>query len=131
MFASLINFVKKFWKYILIFLLGFSCSLLIPSSNVSRLVKKGSKYAQNKEKQIQQLTETNRKLEEDNKKLTQDKKNIESSYFVLSHERDSINVLILNKNKEIIKINKQYEEVNNIDNYNVKQLYQFFSDYNK
>lgn len=124
-----INFIKKYWKYMLCFLLGVLLTCLVPTSPMSNFLKRGYKYINKKEQEIQVLKDANNQLQGQNTILKRDKDVIEKRIVILEAKKDSLDIAIKNQDKVIEKINDKYEEIKRIDNFNDKQLHQFFSDY--
>ncbi len=125
----LTNFIKKYWKYMVCFFFGVFLTCLVPSLPINGFLKKGYKYINKKETEIQVLKDANNKFEGQNQILKRDKEAIEKRIPIMQQKMDSLNEEIKKQNDILEKINNEYEKIDNITNFNDKQLHQFFADY--
>lgn len=128
---NFLNFLKKYWKYLLCFFLGILLACLVPSSPINGFLKKGYKYINKKETEIQVLKDANNKLEGQNQILKRDKEAIEKRIPIMLQRMDSLDKEVKKQDDIIEKINDKYEKVDRITNFNDKQLHQFFADYRR
>lgn len=123
------NFIKKYWKYILCFILGAVIASLIPGSYSNKFFKKSFNYINNKEAEIQSLKDSNNQLNGQITILKRDKDLIASRIVELEKIKDSMDVEIKNQDANINNINSKFAEIKQINNYDDKQLRDYFSKY--
>ncbi len=132
---------SPYFKIIIFAIIAFCLGFLIPNTPIfkNRKIKELEKENQNlhkeidgRNKHINELDSTFSKLKKENVFLVTEINIRDGHINILEQKIDSINGLIETSDSTIIKIkNNGYEEINNVNNWDINQRLNFFSDYFK
>lgn len=132
---------SPYFKLIIFAIVAFCLGFLIPhtpyfkNKTIKQLEAENKKLHDNIEarnKNIALLDEELKKSKAAKSLLENEAINRNIYITSLEHKIDSVNTLIYSSDTTIIKIKKSgYEEINNVNNWNVNQRVEFFSDFFK
>jgi uncharacterized membrane-anchored protein YhcB (DUF1043 family) len=129
-----------YFKFIVFLIIGICIGFLIPNigffknGKIKQLEKENEKLHAEIDKKllhIQQLDSAfNGLIRKENSLLDEiDKRDLQIT--ALEKSIDSVSVLISQSDSNVTKIKQEYEEINNVNSWNINQRIDFFSDYFK
>jgi hypothetical protein len=118
------NFFKKNWKYIVIFFIGMFIPYIITYTSINNTLFN----INGNTSKIQKLEIENSILKSLNERHEMDRNGRDVHIRKLIDKNDSLSILI-KKNQTVLKIyqDKKTQEINKINNFTEKELYDFFS----